>query len=80
MAGGEGGEEVAETAQKEECKLLIVIVILAILSVLYAIFCYVDNPTSNEQLVAQRTESIIFLLFAIFLLLSAILYNSIKPS
>jgi hypothetical protein len=50
----------------------IVFIGLALISIIYAIIGYIAslaNPESNEQIIVYRTESIIFILFGIFLLL-----------
>ncbi len=51
---------------------IIVLMISAGLSVLYAVLCYLPKPNSDQQLYAYRSESIIFILFGILLLLFAL--------
>jgi len=49
--------------------------ILAVSSSIYALLCYFGKADSNEQIFAQRTESIIFLLLAVLMILIAILFR-----
>lgn len=56
---------------------VILMTVLAGLSVLCALFRYFSSMNSSEELFAQRTESIIFLLLAVFFILVAMLFKQI---